>query len=153
VHRWIIGLTLGVLLVGVLGAGCGGGDSETTAITKAQFVKKAEAVCKETQEDVEDRFLSFMKRVEARNEKGGSKANLDTRVKDVYLPAVKNEHEKLVALGAPEADAKEIEEFLGGLADGQEAMETGGGAKGFKAAGPGLTKFNEGIAKYGVKCL
>lgn len=151
-YRWILGVAVAGALAAALGTGCGGGsDSETSTVTKAQFIKQAEAVCQKTQDEVESGTADFFKQIRAKGGNVGSPANLETRINDVYVPALEGELEKLEAIGAPEADEQEIEAILANLAKGRQLMEEEGVA-GMTRSAASLTKFQVGASKYGIEC-
>jgi hypothetical protein len=109
-------------------AGCGGGDSssseasgttsegaaavtvESTSMTKAQYVAKAEKICTtETGKIV---------RVVQKAIRQGSEVKVS-----VVLPPVEGMLNKLVALGAPEGEEARVEAFLGALKSDLEEVE------------------------------
>lgn len=83
---------------------------ETSSLSKAEFVKRANAAC--TREG-----KGLLSRAEAFQEGGGSKgqspqeANAEL-VKKVLLPTVEAQTAALVKLGAPEGDEEELEAIL-----------------------------------------
>ncbi|HEX7244820.1 MAG TPA: hypothetical protein VF245_04550 [Solirubrobacterales bacterium] len=103
----------GVLAAAVVMVGCGGGDSDTavaeSSISKPEYVKKAEAICKEGSEELEADFAAFVRQV------GNAKPSdaLYTKLfEEVVEPNLSAELEALRELDAPEGDAGKVEEVL-----------------------------------------
>jgi hypothetical protein len=106
-----------LLLVACLAtAGCGGSDSTSggaitaSQLSKAEFDKKAEAICKKTYFDLKREYLKF---VEGEDEEPFD--DLDTineYANDVILPIREREVEEWKALGAPKGDEKQIEAIV-----------------------------------------
>lgn len=100
--------SVALLAVGV--GGCGGGDdtteaeTTTTALTKAEFVKQANAICAEGNKETDAIFESF--------EKGEPKAEAETVIENEFVPSVQGQIDEIRALDAPEADEATVEEML-----------------------------------------
>jgi Tfp pilus assembly protein FimV len=111
------GCTIAVaLLAAGAGAGCGGDDEEP--LSKAEYIKQGDAICKKAQaegeKDVEEMFGDL-----GANEEP-SEEQLKTLVDDVLKPNTEGQLEELRDLPAPEGD----EETLNGIYDGaEEALE------------------------------
>lgn len=96
-----------LLAVGI--GGCGGGDSTTdtattAALTKAEFVKQANAICAEGNKETDAIFASF--------DKGEPKAEAETVIENQFVPSVQQQIDEIRALGAPEGDEATVEEML-----------------------------------------
>lgn len=144
--KGVVGSILGVavVLLALLGAGCGG-DDESEALTKAQFLKQGNAICKKAEEE---RGEAINKAAETFKGKEISLKEQEDLVLEV-LPTYENATTKLDELGAPEGDEKKVEALV-------EAME--GAAEQVKAS-PGTAletsvpfkKANELAKKYGLE--
>ena len=105
----------GILLLGVLAicamavAGCGGGGG-TTGLTKAEFVKQANAACKESEQERTQLFKEAQEQVKPGDNFGQKekKELVKTVAVDPYLKMTKAIEE----LGAPEGDEQEIEALI-----------------------------------------
>jgi len=113
----------GVVGVAVIAAGCGGGgDSSTVSITKAQFVKQADAACKKGEERIQADFQAYIE---------GHKKNLSNPTEDdfaevvetVVAPDVEQEVSEIRALGVPSGDEDKIEAILDSVEEGREEAE------------------------------
>lgn len=108
-------------LAALLAAGCGGGDqSETATLSKHQFLKQANAICKESAEAQAAAFRKGLAEVE-KSQANGNK-NLEELRRMLAEPtyrAVATMIDEVSALGLPaddeEAAKKVIEEFEAGL--------------------------------------
>ncbi len=98
--------TCAVLLLGIGAAGCGSSDSTdtTTAITKAAFVAKANAIC-----------TKGNKAQNAAGEKLGqnpSQAQFTAYAKDTAIPNIQGQIDSVRALGAPAGDEATVSHML-----------------------------------------
>jgi hypothetical protein len=87
-------------------AGCGGGESR---LTKAQFIKQGEAICR--QAAVEQAKI-------ASHYKGEVVSGNFEAVTAVFVPPMKKELRRLEALSPPQADEKEIGAILRAIESG-----------------------------------
>jgi hypothetical protein len=119
----LIALAAGVLAAALIVAGCGGDDdsSTTASISKAAFVKKVDAICKQGNKRMELAFVDFLK--EHKNIKKPSDSDYEALVGTVLVPSVSQEIEEIRALGVPADDQDEVEEMLDALEEGVETAE------------------------------
>ena len=147
-----IALIVGVLAVALVWVGCGsssGGDEVTaSSISKAQFIKEADAACREGQKGVQNDFQAFVK--ENENLKNPTEAKYAELVETVLAPNIEQEVDDIRSLGAPDGDVEEIEAMLVAREEGLEEAE----AQPKKAVQANLAGFTEAgkLAKgYGLK--
>lgn len=152
-NRWIggIGVVVAALTIGAFAAGCGdGGDSTASAsVTKAQFVKKATAICADRKKRWEAKVASAKKEFEAED------ASLDEEgaeelVSSSLLPLMKEELEELEDLGAPAGDEEKVSKILEARSEAIAKIEQSGVAAVYKPTT--LGPFDEQAGKYGLKC-
>lgn len=120
--RWIV-LGAGALAVASIAVGCGGGSGDavsTSAISKAAFAKKADAVCKKGSERMASAFAKYLKTGEVTDP---SQAVQEKLVGKVLVPSVKREIDELRALGAPSGDEDRVGEIIKALEEGVETAE------------------------------
>jgi hypothetical protein len=101
-----------VAVIAVLAAGCGSSSSsqDSSSLSKAEFLVKANAACDRERHGVLSRISSYL---EQHGSEGKSEAELIADMaKAVLLPASRAETEALEALGAPPGDEKRIEAML-----------------------------------------
>lgn len=119
--------TLAVLMaLAVIVVGCGGGG-ETTGITtvassKAEVIKKGDAICKKANEQNEVEASNFAKAHDFDPE-GASKPQLEQLVEKVLVPSLNQQAEELGQLGAPEGDQEQIEAIIVALEAAAEEIE------------------------------
>jgi hypothetical protein len=104
-----------VIAVAVVGAGCGEEDSEP--LTKAAFVKQADAICTKSNDKARKEFAAFLKGDDLA--KAGKDRGKQIAL-EVLLPNMESETEELRELEPPSRDEAEIEAMLDAL---DEAVE------------------------------
>jgi hypothetical protein len=111
---WVVALGMALLAF----AGCGGSDSDTTAypplIPRAQFEKKAKAICDHYTELRGERVEAFYER--RQRETGATQEVVGAMelINVVVVPTLKRELKELGAIGLPKGDAY----------DGEAVMQT-----------------------------
>ena len=108
----LIALVAGALAIFLVVAGCGGGDSDssTASITKAEFIKQADAACKKSEEEIQNDFAVYIKKHE--DLKNPTEADYAELVETILVPNVDQEVEDIRALGAPSGDEDQVEAML-----------------------------------------
>lgn len=104
-------LLAGVMALAALTTGCGGSDDE--ALTKAEYVKQANAICKKLNEETAVKYEAFYKA----NKDAGT-AELQATVATMYLPALEERVEALNELTPPAEDEEKVEAILDALEAG-----------------------------------
>jgi len=110
-------------------SGCGGGDeaAETSdTLSKAAFVKQANAICKKTKDEVTTGTVSEVRKL-AKNPE--AREDLEFKiVSSVLVPSLEHQVQQLKALGTPPGDAGQIEKMLklveGAVAEAKTEPET-----------------------------
>jgi ABC-type lipoprotein release transport system permease subunit len=98
-----------VLAVGLIGAGCGGGDDDsdtTTSLTKAEWIAKADAICQQGNQEINQA---------AQQQFGNQKptaAAVQRFATGTALPNTQTQVDKIRALGAPSGDEDQVNEIL-----------------------------------------
>lgn len=110
-----VGVLLVVLWALIVAAGCGSDSSTGASITKAQFVKKANDICEETEGEKLKLATEYLKK------------NPGTEEVDLVVPAAVPPLEKQVreieALPAPEGDEAKVEAYLDAVKAGIKDTE------------------------------
>jgi hypothetical protein len=119
--RWLYALGAVALLAAAIAvAGCGGGDSTTTAsIGKAEFIKKAEAICERGQQKLHSGYEALI------NEKA-HRSTLEEEeewVERVIAPNLTQEVSEIRALGMPKGDEARVEGLLEAVEDGLRELQ------------------------------
>jgi hypothetical protein len=112
-----------MLAVALVVTGCGGDDESSAGptISKAAFIKKADAICTHGNKRMELAFASFLE--EKKNIKHPSKADYEALVGKVLVPNLNQEIKEIRALGAPSGDEDRVDDFLEALEEGIETAE------------------------------
>ncbi len=110
-------LLTGGLLSLLLVSGCGddGSTGATTPppLSKAEFIKQADAACTKRVEEARKEFFAYGQRVaKAKESDAERKAHLDTVAKTIIAPELRQQVADVKALGMPKGDEGEIEEIL-----------------------------------------
>jgi hypothetical protein len=106
------GLVAGAVALAILAVGCGGDgeETETTAITKTTFIRKADAICRKTREAItEQGFAEISKLVDDPKARREKEFEL---VESLFVSSLEKEVEDLRALGAPAGDEAKIEKIV-----------------------------------------
>ncbi|MBK5219794.1 MAG: hypothetical protein JJE35_08415 [Thermoleophilia bacterium] len=115
-----------VALFAAVAAGCGGSDdttSETTAaLTKAEFIKQAEAICVKGNEAIEGEVEEFADDNEVDTE-DPTKAQQEEVITDVVAPGTKQQVEEIADLAAPSGDEEQIEAIVESVESGTTELE------------------------------
>jgi hypothetical protein len=138
-------IALGVAALTVFSLGCGSSESGTNAsatnssssaeVTKAQFIKQAEAICAKNERERETAIDAW--------EKEGS-SSLKEGLVEIVAPALTEEAEALKALTPPAEQQVEVARILENLSNGSRKVEEG-------SPGPEITKFVREAEAFGLK--
>jgi hypothetical protein len=105
VSKGTIAAVIAVLTALVLAlAGCGGGD-DTTSLTKAQYVKQANAICKKGEEERSALLQSATENVN----REFNDAEKEKVVMTVFVPPYRQTIKKLEELPSPEGEEEKVE--------------------------------------------
>jgi hypothetical protein len=104
-------------------AGCGGGGGDTTeALTKAEFIKQGDAICKKGNAASEAEVEKFAKENGFELEKP-SKSQAEEVVTEVLVPNLQRQAEELDALGAPKGDEAKVDALIASLEEATAEFE------------------------------
>ncbi|MGN6557633.1 MAG: hypothetical protein ACTHLH_06430, partial [Solirubrobacterales bacterium] len=118
----VIALLAALTALALIVAGCGSGSDTTegtSSLTKAEFVKKGNAICAKGNEEIEEGFEEFGKEHGFSKEQEPSKAELEEAVETVLVPRISKEIKNIRALGPPDEEAEAV------LNAAEEALEKG----------------------------
>jgi hypothetical protein len=143
-----------VLASALLVAGCGSSDGDSTettgALTKQQFIAKADAICKQGNVEIEEGFESFDAQNGIPKNQEPSKAQGKEIVETVIVPSIHSQAEGIRALGFPSGDEGELSAMLDSLDEAvEEAAEDPESL--FTAKSDPFAKPNELAQEYGLE--
>jgi hypothetical protein len=126
-------LGVGTLAFALALPGCGGGDSETTeTISKAQYVKQADAICSKT----ENRQLKLVGEFNQGKNTPQNQKSEEELVLFAGLPPLKQQAEELSELPKPSTGAQEVEKYVSTLQSAIEKSEDDPGLMLLSATSP-----------------
>lgn len=121
-------LLLAVAALAVV-AGCGGSGSDevtvqTGSLSKAEFIKKADAICEAARTEFLAKYTKFLETHKSAINAGKpqQEALLTEIVESILAPNIEGQIEQISGLGAPKAYAPEVAKFLNAL---QKRIEKG----------------------------
>lgn len=127
----VAGVLIGLVVAAVLVVGCGGSDESnesgtTTSITKAEFVRQANAICKKAAADREAAALALFKEQRERGapSKGELQAQTEEVMVEVVLPALSQMTDELADLGTPKGDGDQVDAIIGAYRTAAEEIES-----------------------------
>jgi hypothetical protein len=124
VSKPFIALLAALAAISMIAVGCGGSDStDSSSITKAQFIKQADAICEKGNEENEAEFEEFAEEKNLSENKEPTKAQQEEAITDIVAPGVQKQIEEIDALGAPEGDEKQVEAIVTSVEEGVEEIE------------------------------
>jgi hypothetical protein len=121
--RWTSPFAVALLVLATIVAGCGGDEDSddegnttisTSSISKADFAKQVNAICKPAQRRLLNAVVAYQ---EKHLDEASEKVVPDTGRK-VIRPEVERQIDAIRRLGAPSGDAGEIERFFAALRKG-----------------------------------
>lgn len=119
-------MVLGALAALAVIAGCGGGedttDSSAIALSKTQFIKQGDAICKKGNEKNETEAEKFAKENGFELE-SARKIQLEELVEEVLIPGLDQQAKEIDALGPPEGDEERVEAIVVSLEDAAGEIE------------------------------
>ena len=119
------GLALIATLVALFAAGCGSSSSDevtikTGSLSKAEFIKKADAICEAARTEFLTKLQRFLKdhqKILVSSDVEAKKALLPEILETLLQPNVEGQIKEISTLGAPKSYAPEVAAFLNALQD------------------------------------
>jgi hypothetical protein len=122
VSKPLIALITAIGAISLIVAGCGS-DDESSALTKAEFVKQADAICAKGDKQDQEEFEAFAKERNLDEGKEPSKAVQEEAVSEIVIPGVRQQIEEIDDLEAPEGDEVKVEEIVTSVEEGLDELE------------------------------
>ena len=119
----IIAMLAGALAIAIV-AGCGGGDdsSDSSSLSKAQFIKQADAICAKGNKEVNKEIKEFAEENDVNTNKPTAQQQEDV-ITEVVAPNVQGQAEQISDLSAPSGDEKQVETLIDAVEEGVEELE------------------------------
>lgn len=153
--RNLAGATLVLLALALALAGCGGGggstesSESTSALSKAEFVKKGNAICASTEKEIEANVEKFTKEQNFSATKPPSEKQIAELAEQVLVPKVRQQLDEIRALGTPSGDEGEVEAILAAAEEALRETEANPSVFGKGGVGP-FAKVNKLSREYGL---
>jgi hypothetical protein len=98
---------------------CGGddGDNESKALSKDEFIEKADKICAGGDDEIDAAEKSFA------DPENPTEEEMDAAIDDILIPTLKDELEQLRDLKPPEDDEDEVDSMLDSLEKAIEDIE------------------------------
>lgn len=147
-------MVIGVVAATCFALGCGSSSSEGTSasetasapLTKAQFIKQADAICKKVSRERSAAFVSWQEKLPPGAAE--TEAQSDKGIKEVIVPSIQRELEELKGLAPPEKDKAKISRIFEALSNVNKSFEEQG-VKGI--ASREISRFEQEAGDYGLK--
>jgi hypothetical protein len=117
----LIAMLAGVVAIAVIAAGCG--SSSDDSLTKAEFIKQGDALCKKGSAEIETEVESYAKENGISLKSEPTSAQLKEISENVVVPGVRSQLEGLQDLGVPSEEEDVANELLESLEEGVEKGE------------------------------
>jgi hypothetical protein len=123
VNRAAPATALALIALIAAAAGCGGGSSseQSPPLSKSAFIKKADAVCTESQKRIETGFTAFLAKngIKEIGEKGESakeaEAHTNEVIETIAIPQLRRQVEELSKLEAPADVETKVKAYISAL--------------------------------------
>src|SRR4051812_38786011 len=98
--RRSLAILVAAVALAIVIAGCGGGSSDE-GLTKAEFIKKGNAICEEVNKEFAAEYRAFLDSIGVKPGKYANDAQAHEVAEEVYLPSVERRIEELRGLNPP----------------------------------------------------
>lgn len=127
--RILLPLALGLAFASLL-LGCGGDQdalvsnvAEMAPMTKAEFIRKADEICRKADVAQDDKGRVYLKKHARELKKLSPIAAEEELIVAVILPSIKQQMKEMEALGAPQGEGRKLKSFVTGIEAGLERAE------------------------------
>ena len=114
--RFLI-IAIVLTMAAFMSVGCGGSDEITIeggSLPKAQFVSRADAICKSARQRFETEYAAYVKKVTKESQQSPG-SQIEAIVGEIFIPSYEQGIDEIVALGAPKGEEAQIAAFLNAL--------------------------------------
>jgi hypothetical protein len=121
----LVASIFGVLAIALIAAGCGGGDdttSTTAALTKAEFLKQGNQICREGNKEINAGFGEFLDKNHL-HKKEPTKAQKEEVAETVVLPGIAKQVEGVAGLEPPSGEEDKVDAIVESAEESLEKAE------------------------------
>jgi hypothetical protein len=143
-------MILGIVAATGFALGCGSSSSEeatSAPLTKDQFIKQADTICKEIAKEREAAADAWRKEFPGGAEE--AEAHLEDGFKEIVAPSWRKEAEELETLVPPKTDQAMVTRLIGILTSASKDMENGEAPK--KVFAASLPQFEREAKSFGFR--
>jgi hypothetical protein len=165
--RGPIALLAGVLAVALILVGCGGGgsdstttssdsttssgDSSTASLSKAEFIKKADAICAAGGKRTQSEYAAYVEEKKLSAKKEPTPAQFAEVSEKIQVPAFKRQAEEIRALGAPPGEEDQVTALVDAIDAGIEKVEEADPRKALESSSSMFVEADKLAIAYGLK--
>ncbi|HET7590626.1 MAG TPA: hypothetical protein VFK14_10665 [Solirubrobacterales bacterium] len=148
-----IALLAALAAISMIAAGCGGGDStDSSSLTKAEFVKQGNALCAKGNKEINQGFEEFAKENGFSEKQKPTKAQMTEVIETVVIPGIRGQVEGIEGLEPPSGEEAKVEAITDAANEALEKGEEDPAVLTSQKAGP-FAKADKLASAYGlVKC-
>lgn len=153
--RRLIALVAAVAAMAMIVAGCGGGSDSSdgtdsaSSVSKAEFVKKGNAICAKGEKEVEKGVEKFTEENNLSGTNPATEKQVEEMAEEFLVPAVRKQLKEIRALGIPSGDAKEVEAIFAAVEEALKKTEEDPSVIAQDGVGP-FKKANKLSREYGL---
>lgn len=126
----LITALFGLLILALVAVGCGGGGDDSSgdstdsssSLTKAEFIKQGDEICKKGDAAIEEEATEFADENNIDTEKP-TEAQQEEVIAQVVGPAIKRQSEEIADLGVPEGEEEAAEDIVEAVGRGADEIE------------------------------
>lgn len=151
--RRLIAVVVAVAALAMIVAACGGGSDSTetaSSISKAEFVKKGNAICAKGEKEVEDGVEKFAEKNNLSERNPASSKQVEELAEKILVPAVRKQLNELRALGIPSGDEEEVEAIFAAVEEALKETEEDPSVFGQEGGVGPFAKANKLSREYGL---
>jgi hypothetical protein len=116
----------GAMAIAIVAAGCGSSSDDSTEasveLTKVEFIKQGDAICKEGGGKIEDEVDDFAQENDVDTD-NPTKEEQEEVITSVVVPSLQTQADELSELGPPSGEEDEITAIIEALEAGAEKLE------------------------------
>jgi ABC-type glycerol-3-phosphate transport system substrate-binding protein len=151
----LIALLAGVMALAIVAAGCGSSSDSTTdttvvVLTKTEFIKQGDAICKKGSESLSQEAEDFADENDIDTEKPTKKQQEEV-IETVVGPALQTQADELRELGDPDGEEDKMTAIVDALEAGAKELEDDPGALLESGGKSPLDEANELANEFGFK--
>ena len=127
------------------------GDSTTSSLSKAEFIKKADAICASGAKRTQSEYAAYVEEKKISGKKEPTPAQYAEVSEDIQVPAFKRQTEEIRALGAPAGEEDKVTALLDAVDAGIEKLEEADPKEALESSSSMFAEADKLAGAYGLK--